>query len=111
MCSNSVNSAHVIFEVNRTKIKGGCQSGRKVVTHDSKSALPLVYIPILTQHSRVGNPLNQYNHSNKINLLTPCYTLTDLPCVQDVCTNYSWASNIIDSVCADFLPPVLHIVL
>ena len=30
------------FEVNRTKIKGGCQSGKKVVTHDSKSDLPLV---------------------------------------------------------------------
>ena len=30
------------FEANRTKIKGGCQSGRKVVTHDSKSDLPLV---------------------------------------------------------------------
>ena len=32
------------FEVNRTKIKGSCQSGRKVVTHDSKSDLPLVYL-------------------------------------------------------------------
>ena len=30
------------FEINRTKIKGGCQSGIKVVTHDSKSDLPLV---------------------------------------------------------------------
>ena len=29
-------------EINRTKIKGGCQSGRKVVTHNSKSYLPLV---------------------------------------------------------------------
>ena len=29
------------FEVNQTKIKGSCQSGRKVVTHDSKSDLPL----------------------------------------------------------------------
>ena len=25
------------FEVNETKIKGGCQSGRKVMPHDSKS--------------------------------------------------------------------------
>ena len=25
------------FEINRTKIKGGCQSVRKVVTHNSKS--------------------------------------------------------------------------
>ena len=29
------------FEINRTKIKGGCQSGTKVITHDSKSDLPL----------------------------------------------------------------------
>ena len=28
------------FEINRTKIKGGCQSGRKMVTHNSKSDLP-----------------------------------------------------------------------
>ena len=32
------------FEINRTKIKGGCQLGRKVVTHNSKSDLPLVII-------------------------------------------------------------------
>ena len=31
---------HKKFEINRTKIKGGCQSGRKVVTHNSKSDLP-----------------------------------------------------------------------
>ena len=29
------------FEVNQTKNKGGCQSGRKVIPHDSKSDLPL----------------------------------------------------------------------
>ena len=33
---------HKKFEINRTKIKGGCQAGRKVVPHDSKSDLPLV---------------------------------------------------------------------
>ena len=32
---------HKKFEINRTKIKGGCQSRRKVVPHDSKSDLPL----------------------------------------------------------------------
>ena len=32
---------HKKFEINRTNIKGGCQSGRKVVTQDSKSDLPL----------------------------------------------------------------------
>ena len=30
------------FEINLTKIKGGCQSGRKMVTHNSKSDLPLI---------------------------------------------------------------------
>ena len=30
------------FEINRTKIWGSCQSGRKVVTHDSKSDLSLI---------------------------------------------------------------------
>ena len=36
-------SAHVIFQVNQIKIKGVCQSERKVVTHNSKSDLPLAY--------------------------------------------------------------------
>ena len=33
---------HKNLEINWTKIKGGCQSGRKVVTHNSKSYLPLI---------------------------------------------------------------------
>ena len=33
---------HKKFEINGTKIKGGCQLRRKVVTHNSKSDLPLV---------------------------------------------------------------------
>ena len=32
---------HKKFEINPTKIKGGCQSRRKVVTHDSMSDFPL----------------------------------------------------------------------
>ena len=32
---------HKKFEINLTKIKGRCQSGRKVLPHDSKSDLPL----------------------------------------------------------------------
>ena len=32
---------HKKIQVNQKKIKGGCQSGRKVVPHDSKSDLPL----------------------------------------------------------------------
>ena len=33
---------HKMFEINRTKIKGSCKSGRKVVTQNSKSDLTLV---------------------------------------------------------------------
>ena len=33
---------HKKFEINQTKIKGSCQSSRKVSTHNSKSDLPLV---------------------------------------------------------------------
>ena len=32
---------HKKFEINQKKMKGGCQSGRTVVTHNSKSDLPL----------------------------------------------------------------------
>ena len=32
------------FEINRTKIKGGCQLERKVVPHNSKNDLPLVTV-------------------------------------------------------------------
>ena len=35
---------HKRFEINQTKIKGSCQSGRKVVTHNSKSDLSLSVI-------------------------------------------------------------------
>ena len=33
---------HKKFEINGTKIMGGCQSGRKVLTHNSK-----IYFPFL----------------------------------------------------------------
>ena len=42
---------HKKFEINWTKIKGGCQSGRKVVPHNSKSDLPLVDTLKLTINS------------------------------------------------------------
>ena len=38
---------HKKFEINRTKIKVSCQSGRKVVTHDSKSDLPLIPMSLI----------------------------------------------------------------
>ena len=38
---------HKNFEINRIKIKDGCQSGRKVINHNSKSDLPLVLKSLL----------------------------------------------------------------
>ena len=32
-----------VFKVNQTKIKGGCQLGRKVVSHNFKSDLPQLH--------------------------------------------------------------------
>ena len=37
------------FKINRTKIKGDCQSGTKVVPHNSKSDLPLGQINMQNQ--------------------------------------------------------------
>ena len=38
---------HKKFEINPTKIKGSCQSGRKMITHNFKSNLPLACSIIL----------------------------------------------------------------
>ena len=35
---------HKKFVINQTKIKGGCQSERKVATHNSKSNLPIEFL-------------------------------------------------------------------
>ena len=44
---------HKKFEINRTNIKGSCQLGRKLVTHNSKSDLPLVYIEFLSMNLQI----------------------------------------------------------
>ena len=47
---------HKKFEINRTKIKGNCQSGRKVVPHNSKSDLPLRFMNYSTlPNKRTGS--------------------------------------------------------
>ena len=48
------------FEINRSKIKGGCQSGRKVVTYNSKSDLPLGMIKGALISSRNGRNIFAY---------------------------------------------------
>ena len=46
---------HRKFEMNWTKIKAGCQSGRKVVTHNSKSDLPLAKISLFCRGMYLGS--------------------------------------------------------
>ena len=41
MSTSHAIRGHKKFEINQTKIKGGCQSGSKEVTHNSKSDLPV----------------------------------------------------------------------
>ena len=41
-----IEHMHKKFDINRTKINGDCQPGRKVVPHDSKSDLPLGIGPL-----------------------------------------------------------------
>ena len=80
------------FEINWTKIKGGCQSGRKVVTHNCKSDFSLeerkieyhkvfgnlnfckveiifVGIVSLTRHTK---ELSRHTHKNHLNLPIIC---------------------------------------
>ena len=45
---------HKKFEINLTNIKGGCQSGRKVVAHNSKSDLPLLLLLKQTLKKKVN---------------------------------------------------------
>ena len=44
---------HKKFEINGTKIEGGCQSGRKVLTNNSKSDLPLTDVRIYPNYVSV----------------------------------------------------------
>ena len=47
--SHTIRAQQKKFEINGTKSKGGCQSGRKVVTQNSKSNLPLVILEKIEQ--------------------------------------------------------------
>ena len=58
---------HKKFEINRTKIKGSCQSGRKVVTHNSKSDLPLVK-RVLSANIYNTTAIKQKDHTNSLNV-------------------------------------------
>ena len=49
--NNETEQEDIKDKVNQTKIKGGCQSGRKVVAHDSKGILPLRWPQLIFKHS------------------------------------------------------------
>ena len=55
------------FQINGTKIKGSCQSGRKVVTHDSKSDFPL---------HRISNMVNKWSGGEEMTGKNTKYLLT-----------------------------------
>ena len=57
---------HKKFETNRTKIKGGCHSGRKEVTHNSKSDLPLAQLRAQFSSGR-GKPRLEKNEDEPTN--------------------------------------------
>ena len=56
---------HKKFEINRTQIKGGCQSGIKVVTHNFKSDLPLRGNKKIYERPSVLHSLYIYNEHCK----------------------------------------------
>ena len=51
---------HKKFEIKWTKIKGGCHSGRKVVTNNSKSDLPLIDRKILKYQFVARNATSEF---------------------------------------------------
>ena len=63
---------HKKFEINRTKINGSCQSGRKVVPHNSKSDLPLVWF----SDPRPVDPIFMENTNGK-KMQNDCVSLRD----------------------------------
>ena len=72
------------FEINQTKIKGGCQSGRKMVPHDSKSNLSLT---LLKQNVFLilGTAPNQFRI---INILARYAHEHDFRVMNNVCINF-----------------------
>ena len=64
------------FEINQAKIKGGCQSGSKVVTHDSKIDLHLVF----TYSSLIFFEVNHQNGPKLLNRILTIVKLSSLAC-------------------------------
>ena len=70
---------HKKFEINRTKIKGDCHLGRKMVTHNSKSDLPLAEVYnstlVLTFQSLRNVPSLHLVFKTKLNKRNYFYTV------------------------------------
>ena len=69
------------FEINRTKIKGGCQLGRKVVTHNSKSDLPLVTVCV----SPAFSLLNIFFYCKHLKIVYLATYLDSFPSLIGIC--------------------------
>ena len=78
--STFLEHMHKTFEINWTNIKGGCQLGRKVVTHDSKSDLSLVYNNANVTYFNVGESVNVGTvwGERKLTLLIYTYLLKEM---------------------------------
>ena len=103
---------HKKFEINRTKIKGGCQSVRKVVTHDSNSDLPLMFFfqkvrkatPMLVQAANAS--LQEALHK-EVNSKVLKSDLQIKEALQKLVTSKAVTENIANSIAAS-LTPALH---
>ena len=93
---------HKKFEMNCTKIKGSCQSGRKVVTHNFKSNLPLSNIKL----SKVQLPIYNFEYlplgisTSLPTLLSPRYLVKkyvhlDPPTIcNNILLHHKWFENL-----------------
>ena len=62
---------HNKFEINQAKIKGSFQSGRKVVTHNSKSDLPLGRLILLLTYPDGHSDLASLMPKNQLSINIP----------------------------------------
>ena len=85
---------HKKFEINRAKIKGGCQSGRKVVAHDSKSELPLCMYSYSQNMCYILQ--TETVHIHQLEWYSPCRILNRKVCRGNMVTIICVGNNISD---------------
>ena len=88
---------HKKFEIIRKKIKGGCQSGREVVTHNSKTDLPLSRIKTKMVHiTNIDSKAEQFVLIKKPKIDTWLWVPTAMAVHNsfDVCTFFQMLARI-----------------